>query len=201
MFEKLFIITAILTFLSMIVEGQEAKLNETAPDFVLKDVDGKEFKLSDLKGKAVVLEWINFDCPFVKKHYESNNMQSLQAKYTEKGIVWLAICSSAPGKQGHFSAEEIKKRTDNHKAKFTAYLIDEDGKVGKLYGAKTTPHMFIIDNNGTLVYAGAIDDKPTRDPKDIPNSLNYVSKALDELLDGKKVSTQSSQPYGCSVKY
>lgn len=205
MAEKLFLLAFIFAFFMTLIQqetiAQEAKLNEDAPDFTLKDFEGKEHKLSDYKGKIVVLEWINYDCPFVKKHYDSGNMQQLQENYTKKDIIWLAICSSAPGKQGHFSVDEIKKRTNDHKAKFTAYLIDENGVVGKKYGAKTTPHMFIIDKEGKLVYAGGIDDKPTRDPKDIPGSINYVSKALDELIDGKKVSVQSTQPYGCSVKY
>jgi glutathione peroxidase-family protein len=128
-------------------------------------------------------------------------MQSLQEKYTAEGVIWLAICSSAPGKQGNFSPDEINKRSKNHNAKFTAYLIDEDGKVGKMYGAKTTPHIYIIDKDGKLVYAGGIDDKASTDVNDIKTAKNYISTALDEILEGKKVSVQSSTPYGCSVKY
>lgn len=195
-----FIIIFVL-LLGVTVFSQQARLNETAPDFKLKDSNGKEHSLSDFKGKTVVLEWINFECPFVKKHYDSKNMQSLQEKYTAKGVIWLAICSSAPGKQGNFSSEEINKRSKDHNAKFTAYLIDEDGKVGKMYGAKTTPHMFIIDKDGKLVYAGGIDDKASTDVEDVKTAKNYVSAALDELLNGKQVTTQSSTPYGCSVKY
>jgi peroxiredoxin len=195
-----FIIIFVL-LLGVTVFSQQARLNETAPDFKLKDSNGKEHSLSDFKGKIVVLEWINFECPFVKKHYDSKNMQSLQEKYTAKGVIWLAICSSAPGKQGNFSSEEINKRSKDHNAKFTAYLIDEDGKVGKMYGAKTTPHMFIIDKDGKLVYAGGIDDKASTDVEDVKTAKNYVSAALDELLNGKQVTTQSSTPYGCSVKY
>jgi glutathione peroxidase-family protein len=190
-----------LVFISGLVFAQQAKLNESAPDFKLTDSNGSEHSLSDLAEKIVVLEWINYDCPFVKKHYDSKNMQSLQEKYTEEGIIWLAICSSNKGKQGNFSVEEINKRSKNHDAKFTAYLIDEDGKVGKMYGAKTTPHMYIIDKSGKLVYAGGIDDKATTDVEDIEGSKNYISVALDELLAGKTVSVQSSTPYGCSVKY
>lgn len=196
---KLIIIFVLL--LGVTVFSQQARLNETAPDFKLKDSNGKEHSLSDFKGKTVVLEWINYDCPFVKKHYNSKNMQSLQEKYTAKGVIWLVICSSAPGKQGNFSSEEINKRSKDHNAKFTAYLIDEDGKVGKMYGAKTTPHMFIIDKDGKLVYAGGIDDKASTDVEDVKTAKNYVSAALDELLNGKQVTTQSSTPYGCSVKY
>lgn len=195
-----FIIIFVL-LLGVTVFSQQARLNETAPDFKLKDSNGKEHSLSDFKGKIVVLEWINFECPFVKKHYDSKNMQSLQEKYTAKGVIWLAICSSAPGKQGNFSSEEINKRSKDHNAKFTAYLIDEDGKVGKMYGAKTTPHMFIIDKDGKFVYAGGIDDKASTDVEDVKTAKNYVSAALDELLNGKQVTTQSSTPYGCSVKY
>ncbi len=126
-----------------------------------------------------MLEWINYDCPFVKKHYNSKNMQSLQEKYTKQDVIWLAVCSSAPGKQGNFSTDEINKRSKEHGAKFTAYLIDEDGKVGKMYGAKTTPHMFIINKDGKLVYAGGIDDKASTDVEDIQKAKNYVSSALE----------------------
>lgn len=190
-----------LVFFSGLVIAQQAKLNESAPDFRLTDSNGSEHSLSDFAGKIVVLEWINYDCPFVEKHYDSKNMQSLQAKYSEEGVIWLAICSSNKGKQGNFSVEEINKRSKNHNAKFTAYLIDEDGTVGKMYGAKTTPHMYIIDKSEMLVYAGGIDDKATTDVDDIEDSKNYVATALDELLAGKEVSVQSSTPYGCSVKY
>ncbi len=190
-----------MILLSSLIFAQQAKLNESAPGFKLIDSNGSEHSLSDFAGKIVVLEWINYDCPFVKKHYDSKNMQSLQETYTAKDVVWLAICSSNEGKQGNFSVEEINKRSKNHDAKFTAYLIDENGKVGKMYGAKTTPHMYIIDKSGMLVYAGGIDDKATTDVDDIKDSKNYVSAALDELLAGKEVSVQSSTPYGCSVKY
>lgn len=194
-------ILLLFLFISEAILAQKAKLNETAPEFTLKDSFGKEHSLSDFEGKIVMLEWINFECPFVKKHYNSKNMQTLQTKYTGKGIIWLAICSSAEGKQGNFSKEEINDRTKKLDAKYAAYLIDEDGKVGKMYGAKTTPHMYIIDKEGKLVYAGGIDNKPTTDIDDIETAKNYVSSALDELLNGEDVSIQSSAPYGCSVKY
>ncbi len=190
----LFLFT-VLTF------SQDAKLNEPAPNFKLMDSNGKEHSLSDFKDKIVVLEWINYECPFVKKHYNSKNMQTLQEKYTKAGIVWLTICSSAESKQGNFSSDEINSRSKKHGAKFTAYLVDADGKVGKMYGAKTTPHMYIIDKTGKLVYAGGIDDKASTDIADIKSAKNFVSSALDELLAGKNVSLQSSKPYGCSVKY
>lgn len=177
------------------------EIDKPAPNFTLKDVEGKSHSLADFKGKFVVLEWINFDCPFVGKHYRSGNMQNLQKTYTAKGVVWLAICSSAPGKQGHFTAEVIKKRLAEAKAAPTAYLTDEDGTVGKLYGAKTTPHMFIIDPKGTLVYAGGIDDIRSTDVADIAKAKNYVTAALDEALAGKPVTEKVTTPYGCSVKY
>ena len=186
---------------SGIIFPQKAKLNEAAPNFTLKDSFGKKHSLSDFEGKIVVLEWINFECPFVKKHYNSKNMQNLQAKYTKKDIVWLAICSSAKNKQGNFSNDEINERSKKHGANYIAYLIDEDGKVGKMYGAKTTPHMYVIDKEGKLLYAGGIDDTPSTDIDDIETAKNFIAAALDELLTGKRVSIQSSTPYGCSVKY
>ena len=186
---------------AVLLTAQTAKIDESAPNFTLKDSKGNEHSLSDFKGKTVVLEWINYDCPIVKKHYDSGNMQSLQKKYTEAGVVWLAVCSSVEGKQGNFSNEEINKRSEAHKAAFSGYLIDADGKVGKMYGAKTTPHMYVIDKDGKLVYAGGIDDKATTSKDDIASSKNYVAAALDELMSGKEVSTKVSTPYGCSVKY
>src|SRR5690554_2572867 len=179
----------------------DAKVGEAAPDFTLVDSNGKMHSLSDYKGKFVVLEWINYECPFVKKHYNSGNMQALQKKYTEKGVVWLTICSSAEGKQGYFSPEEINERSQNHGANFTAYLIDESGKVGKTYGAKTTPHMYIINPEGSLIYAGGIDDTPSTDIADIETATNYVAAALDAAMNGEEVEVKVSKPYGCSVKY
>jgi len=190
-----------LLFFTAITFSQDAKLNEIAPSFKLVDSNGKEHSLSDFKGKLVVLEWINFDCPFVQKHYNSKNMQSLQLKFTKQDVIWLTVCSSTEGKQGNFTNDEINSRSKKHKAKFTAYLVDKDGKVGKMYGAKTTPHMYIINKDGKLVHAGGIDDRASTDLEDIKGAKNYVSLALDELLAGKNVSVQSSKPYGCSVKY
>ncbi|MCX7611566.1 MAG: thioredoxin family protein [Ignavibacterium sp.] len=198
---KILIFLIGIFFLTNVLLAQQASIDSKAPDFKLKDSYGKEYSLNEFKGKTVVLEWINYDCPFVKKHYDSKNMQQLQEKYTQKGVVWFAICSSAKGKQGHFTNDEINKRSKEHGAKFTAYLIDEDGTVGKMYGAKTTPHMFIINSDGKLVYAGAIDDIKSTDKEDVKKANNYVSKALDEILSGKEVSTKTTTPYGCSVKY
>lgn len=176
-------------------------IDQPAPDFTVKDVNGKDVKLSQFKGKYVVLEWVNYDCPFVKKHYSTGNMQKLQANFTKKDVVWLSICSSAPGKQGHFPNADLKKRMGTEKAVPTDYLIDENGAVGGLYQAKTTPHMFVVDPKGVLRYAGAIDDTPSTKAEDIGTATNYVSSALDALLAGKSVATKNSTPYGCSVKY
>lgn len=190
-----------LFLFSVMAFSQDAKLNEIAPNFKLLDSKGNEHSLSDFKGKLVVLEWISYECPFVKKHYDSKNMQSLQEKYTNAGVIWLTICSSAESKQGNFTNDEINSRSKKHRAMFTAYLVDADGNVGKMYGAKTTPHMYVIDKEGKLVYAGGIDDKASGDIDDIKSAKNYVSSALDELLAGKTVSKQSSTSYGCSIKY
>lgn len=197
---KTIVMLFVLVF-SIVSSAQLAKLNEIAPNFKLTDSNGNEHSLSDFKGKFVVLEWINFECPFVKKHYNAMNMQKLQEKYTKEGVIWLTICSSAKSKQGNFTNDEINRRAKKHNSKFTAYLVDENGTVGKMYGAKTTPNMYIIDKDGKLVYAGAIDDKATTDIDDISKAKNYVSSALNELLNGKNVSVQNSTPYGCSVKF
>ena len=172
-----------------------------APSFTLKGIDGKEYSLDEFAGKTVVLEWFNEGCPFVAKHYSGGNMQSLQKEYTGKGVVWLAIVSSAPGKQGNKTPDEHKATLAKWNAAPTALLIDEDGVVGKKYGAKTTPHMFVIDSTGSIAYAGAIDDKASTEAEDIPTSKNYVKAALDALLAGKKVEVSETQAYGCGVKY
>lgn len=174
---------------------------QPAPDFALTDSNGKQHKLSDFKGKVVVLEWLNHGCPFVKKHYDSGNMQKLQADYAGKGVVWLSIVSSAPGKQGHMSPADTNKTKDEKKSAATAILIDEDGKVGKLYGAKVTPELFVVGKHGALVYAGAIDDRKSADPADVAGAKNFVKQAVDEVLGGKKVSEPTTTAYGCSVKY
>ena len=179
----------------------KAKIGENAPNFTLTDSYGKTHKLSDFAGKYVVLEWINFDCPFVVKHYKSENMQKLQKEFTDKGVIWLAICSSAEGKQGHFDNKEINKRINDYKAKMTAYLIDEDGTVGKLYDAKVTPHMYIINPEGKLIYQGAIDDIKSTDTEDVKKAKNYVKIALESAMNNKPIETKTSVPYGCSVKY
>ena len=191
----------LLFFVSLTVQAADAKVGEAAPGFTLVDSNGEEHSLADFEGKYVVLEWINYDCPFVVKHYDSGNMQSLQKKYTEKDVVWLAVCSSAPGKQGYFDNEEINKRSSDHNAAFTAYLVDADGKVGKSYGAKTTPHMYVINPEGTLIYAGGIDNIASADQDDIAEATNFVSAALDAAMNGDEVLVKVAKPYGCSVKY
>lgn len=176
-------------------------LNEAAPDFALTDSNGQEHHLFDFKGKHVVLEWVNFECPFVRKHYDGGNMQGLQKEFTARDVVWLSINSSAEGNQRNFKAEEINARIVTEGAAPTAYLIDASGDVGRMYGAKTTPHMFVINPDGVLVYEGAIDDTPSYDSADIPNSVNYVREALTQSMDGAVVATPQSKSYGCSVKY
>jgi peroxiredoxin len=172
-----------------------------APAFTLTDTNGTEHSLSDFKGKVVVLEWFNEGCPFVKKHYVKGNMQSLQKSYTDKDVVWLNIVSSASGKQGHATADGHNETIKKWEIASTALLMDEDGKVGKAYGAKTTPHMFVINKEGEIVYQGAIDDKRSTNADDIASSKNYVRAALDSLLAGEEIEVSKTNPYGCSVKY
>ena len=181
--------------------GAAAVVGDPAPAFTLTATNGETRSLADLKGKTVVLEWWNYECPFVGKHYGSGNMQKLQREWTAKGVVWLTISSSAPGKQGYVDAAKANGWMEEKGAAQTAVLLDHDGKVGRAYGAKTTPHMFVIDSKGTVVYAGGIDDKPSTDQADIATAKNFVAAALAEVTAGKRVTMSISQPYGCSVKY
>src|SRR6202165_6958 len=176
-------------------------VGSTAPDISATDSKGKTQTVSQYKGKYVVLEWFNPECPYVKKHYGSGNMQKLQEEFTGKGVVWLTIDSSAPGLEGNLTAEQANQKIAEWKAHSTALLLDPDGKAGQTYGAKNTPHMFVINPEGKIIYEGAIDSKATANPSDIASSTNYVKVALDESLAGKTVTTPSSRPYGCSVKY
>lgn len=176
-------------------------IGTAAPDFRANDVNGRAVSLSDFPGKTVVLEWSNPECPSVKKHYESGNMQKTQAAAAADGVVWLTINSGAEGKQGHMTPAEAKALTAGQQSRRTAYLLDPTGEVGRGYGAKTTPHMFVVNSNGTLVYNGGIDDKPTTDQADIAGARNHVLAALGELKAGKPVSVPTSRPYGCAVKY
>ena len=187
--------------LSPLAPAAEALVGKPAPGFNLPDSKGKTHSLSDYKGKIIVLEWLNHGCPYVKKHYNSNNMQKLQKTYGAKGIIWFSIISSAPGKQGYQTPEEATETVKQKKAAPKAVLLDPEGTVGKLYGAKTTPHMYIIDSKGVLVYNGGIDDIRSTNPDDVEKAKKYVQLALDELLEGKEVTVQTSRPYGCSVKY
>jgi hypothetical protein len=176
-------------------------VGKPAPNFKLADANGKPVSLSDYRGKTVVLEWNNPGCPFVKKHYDSGNMQSAQAAAAKDGVVWLSINSSAAGKQGHMNGAQANAFVSKAGARPSAYLLDPRGVVGKVYDAKTTPHMYIVNKAGTLVYAGGIDDKPTPNPADIKGARNHVLAALSEIKAGKAVSVPTSRPYGCSVKY
>src|ERR1700724_420406 len=176
-------------------------VGSAAPDFSLKDTKGETHSLKQYKGKYVVLEWFNPECPFVKKHYGSDNMQKLQKEFTDKGVVWLTIDSSAEGKEGYVSADQANKIMTQWKTHQTALLIDPDGVAGKAYGSKNTPNMVIINPDGKIVYEGAIDSKASPNPADIPSSTNYVKSALEESLAGKPVSNSQTKPYGCSVKY
>jgi peroxiredoxin len=177
------------------------RVGEPAPNFTGTDSNGRTHSLSDYKGKFVVLEWHNQGCPYTKKHYESGNMEALQKEWTGKGVVWLTIISSAPGKQGYVTAAEENAYMRQVNAVPTAAILDPTGKIGQLYSAKTTPQMYIVDPNGALIYNGAIDDRPTSDQADIRGATNYVTAALSEALSGKPVTVSSTRPYGCSVKY
>ncbi len=176
-------------------------VGSAAPDFSLTDAKGQTHSLSQYKGKYVVLEWFNPECPFVKKHYGSGNMQKLQEEYTGKGVVWLTIDSNAPGSEGNMTPEQAEKVTTTWKTHQTALLLDPKGKAGRAYGAKNTPNMVVISPEGKIAYEGAIDSKATPNPADIPSSTNYVKVALDESLAGKPVTTANTRPYGCGIKY
>jgi len=177
------------------------KVGEPAPDFKAPDSNGQMHQLSEYRGKYVVLEWHNNGCPYTRKHYESGNMQHLQKEWTSKGVIWFTVISSAPGQQGYVTAQQENEYLKRMNAAPTAALLDPQGEVGRLYAAKTTPHMFIINADGVLIYDGAIDSRATTDQSDITGATNYVSQALQEALAGKPVSTPTSRPYGCSVKY
>jgi len=187
--------------MSALAQAAPLKSGEAAPDFTLKGADGKTYKLSQFKGKTVVLEWFNKDCPYVKKFYDSKTMQALQKEQTGKGTVWLTVISSATGKEGHLTAADATKVMTDKGMAATALLLDEKSEVGKLYSAKTTPHMFVIDKKGLLAYQGAIDDRPSATLKSLEGAQNYVSAALTSLDKGEAVKTASTTPYGCSVKY
>ncbi|OZC02182.1 redoxin family protein [Rubricoccus marinus] len=173
-----------------------------APDFTLTSTSGEEINLASLQGQTVVLEWLNYDCPYVQKHYGSGNMQALQESYTQAGdVVWLSVVSSAPGEQGNFSDADMDARTAKEQGKQTHVLQDASGDVGRLYGAKTTPHMFVISPEGRVVYNGAIDDKPVTNVASLDDATNYLVSAMEALADGRDADPARTEPYGCSVKY
>ena len=178
-----------------------ASVGQRAPDFTLQGGDGKAHSLSDYKGKFVVLEWTNPNCPFVHKFYDSGTMQALQKQWTGKGVVWLRINSSAQGHDGYQDPTTLAAYEKENHVSATASLVDPDGQVGHSYGARTTPHMFVIDPKGTLIYAGGIDNHQSPEQDSLQGATNYVSQALDEAMAGKPVSTPTAQPYGCAVKY
>jgi hypothetical protein len=192
---------AVLAMLMGFSTAWAARVGQPAPDFTATDTNGKVHKLSEYRGKFVVLEWTNRECSYTQKHYNSGNMQHLQREWTGKGVIWLTIISSALGKQGYMTAPEENAYLKEANAAPTAVLLDPTGTVGHLYDAKTSPHMFIIDSQGTLIYNGAIDDRATTDVEDVNGAKNYVSNALQEATSGKPVSTPTTRPYGCSVKY
>jgi len=192
---------ALVAAFAFTLSAAAAKVGDPAPDFTGTDTHGQQIKLSEYRGKFVVLEWTNNGCPYTKKHYSSGNMQALQKKWTAEGVVWLTILSSAPGEQGYMTASEENAYIAKVHADPTAAILDPKGAIGREYDARTTPHMFVIDPSGRLIYGGAIDDHATTDPDDIKSSKNYVSEALSEAISGKPVAISSTRPYGCSVKY
>lgn len=183
------------------VPAGAARVGEKAPDFTATDSNGVQQTLSQYVGKFVVLEWHNNGCPYVRKHYNSGNMQKLQKEWTARGVIWLTVISSAPGMQGYVTADQENVYMKQMGAAPTAAILDPAGKLGHLYNAKTSPHMFVINPSGILIYDGAIDDQPTPEPSSIAGATNYVSQALEEAMGGKPVSVATSRPYGCSVKY
>jgi peroxiredoxin len=178
-----------------------AKVGSPAPTFSVTATTGESVNLADYRGKVVVLEWTNHECPYVRKHYETGNMQALQKESTGQGVVWLTLISSAPGEQGSVSASQADQLTATRHAVPTAVLLDSTGAVGKMYGATNTPHMYVVDTAGTLVYAGAIDDKPTTRKSDVAGAQNYVREALQAVATGQPVKTPVTRAYGCTVKY
>ena len=187
--------------LPAVAHAAAAEVGKPAPAFTATDTNGKTVALGDFKGKPVVLEWTNHECPYVRKHYDTGNMQKAQEAATKDGAVWISIVSSAKDKEGHTTTEEANAITAKEKAQPTHKIMDTDGTIGKAYDAQTTPHMFVVDKDGTLAYAGAIDDNSSYDPKTVEGAKNYVLAALDDLKNGKPVTTATTKPYGCGVKY
>ena len=200
---KTWILTSVLSAGLLAAAGASAQavVGQPAPAFSATDTAGKPVTLADYKGKHVVLEWVNPGCPFVQKHYDSGNMPATQKSAAAKGVVWLSVNSTAKDAGDYMSPSELAAWQKSKDAAPTGTLMDVEGKVGRAYGARTTPHMYLIDPQGKLVYAGAIDSKPTANPADIKTATNYVNQAIGEALSGKPVSQATSRAYGCSIKY
>ena len=181
-------------------DGRPA-VDEPAPAFALPDTHGEQHSLEDYRGEWVVLEWLNYGCPYVQKHYESGNIPGQQERWTERGVNWFAVVSSAPGKQGYYPADEMRERGEAFGVEADAILLDPEGEVGRAYGARTTPHMFVIDPEGEVVYMGGIDDVPTARIEDLERATQLVDRALEQALAGEEITRPTSRPYGCSVKY
>jgi peroxiredoxin len=194
-------VTAFAFAITCGLAGAAPTLGQPAPAFTAVDSNGASRSLAEFKGRTIVLEWTNAECPYTRKHYESGNMQKLQQEATGSGVVWLSVISSAPGKQGYVTGGEANALTTSRAAHPTAVLLDPAGTVGRAYEAQTTPHMFVIDKTGVLRYMGAIDDKPIASPASLTGARNYVREALADLAAGTPVAVASTEPYGCSVKY
>jgi peroxiredoxin len=198
---RLSVATIFCAMLTVALTASAVRVGDPAPDFTGTDSNGQTHHLSDYRGKFVVLEWTNYNCPFTRKHYDSGNMQALQKEWTAKGVVWLTILSSAKGADGYKTADEENAWIRQIHASPTAAILDPSGAIGHEYEAKTTPDMYVIDPSGKLIYSGAIDDHRTTDPADVKQSKNYVSAALDEAMAGQPIAVAVTRSYGCSVKY
>lgn len=192
---------ALVSYASPPLAHATAQIGKPAPDFSVMGSDARTHTLSEYQGKIVILEWLNHGCPYVRKHYDTGNMQALQKETTAKDVIWLSVISSAPGQQGYSTAEKANADAQTNGARPTVILLDDNGAVGRLYEAKTTPHMFVINAAGALVYKGAIDDKPTFAHDTVAGAKNYVRQAIGEIKEGKPVSEPLTTPYGCGVKY
>lgn len=209
--KKLIILLSLIVATFMVVNltsetevnsSTDAPVGEQAPEFEVMGADGNMYSLSDFEGQYVILEWLNHGCPYIRKHYDGNNMQQLQEKYTDKeNVVWLSVISSAPGEQGYMEPDEAQQSIEEYNASPTAILLDPEGEMGRAYNARVTPHMFIIDPSGTVRYNGAIDDKPTPRASSLETAHNYIDAAMNSLMNGEEVAVKSNTPYGCGVKY
>jgi hypothetical protein len=204
--KNIFLVTLLITALAAINMTTNdvrngATVGERAPSFEVTDAYGNLHSISDYEGQFIILEWLNHDCPFVRKHYDGGNMQRLQEKYTEQGVIWLSVISSVPGTQGYLEPEDAQEITQEKNASPTAVLLDTDSVMGRAYDARVTPHMYIISPEGTLLYNGAIDDKPTARPRDLDGAFNYIETAMTNAMNGEEIEIKTNTPYGCTVKY